>query len=360
MVSVPGMVAAGAPTVPFRFAVGGQIDGLAGTGLVLQLNDANDLAVMSNGNFAFPSVLSGTSYVVKVKEGAQPTAPAQKCTVANERGRVGGEPIANIRVTCATETFSVSGTVIGLLGSPLVLQNNLGDDLTIAGNGTFTFATEVASGGSYSVTVRAGSSPSNPTQACSITNGTGTIGSEDVDNVVVSCSTANFYISGTVNNLLGTGLQLINNEAETLTVGSPSFRFPSAVPSGSMYSVRVQTQPTAPKQLCTVANGAGTVGASDTAITVDCVTQGFTINVVVTGLQGSGLVLQNNLADDLHIASNGRFAFPTPLLTGTPYNVTVAGQPVDPNPAHFCYIASTNSAGIIGNADVDAVAINCL
>ncbi len=147
------------------FAVGGLVAGLSGSGLVLQLNDANDLPVMSNGSFSFPPLLSGTAYTVRVKDGAQPSGPVQKCTIANGRGTVGAQAISNIQVTCATETFSVGGTVIGLLGAPLVLQNNLGDDLTITANGPFTFPTRVASGGTYSVAVREGSSPTNPTQA---------------------------------------------------------------------------------------------------------------------------------------------------------------------------------------------------
>jgi len=42
--------------------------------------------------------------------------------------------------------FTISVTVSGLAGSGLVLQDNGKDNLTIAANGTFAFATTIASG----------------------------------------------------------------------------------------------------------------------------------------------------------------------------------------------------------------------
>jgi len=51
-------------------------------------------------------------------------------------------------------TYTVGGTVTGLSGSGLVLQNGGGADLPISASGTFTFATRMLSGTSYSVTVK--------------------------------------------------------------------------------------------------------------------------------------------------------------------------------------------------------------
>jgi hypothetical protein len=45
--------------------------------------------------------------------------------------------------------YSIGGMVTGLIGSGLVLQNNAGDDLPIAGDGGFTFSTLLMDGGSY-------------------------------------------------------------------------------------------------------------------------------------------------------------------------------------------------------------------
>jgi len=79
-------------------------------------------------------------------------------------------------------TYTVGGTVSGLSGT-LVLQNNGGDDLTIASNGAFTFATPLANSASYDVTIL--TSPIN--QNCTCTNGTGIICEANVSDVEVTC-----------------------------------------------------------------------------------------------------------------------------------------------------------------------------
>ena len=78
--------------------------------------------------------------------------------------------------------FSVGGTVSGLSGT-VVLQDNGGDDLSVSSDGGFTFGSLFGSGGSYDVTVK--SSPSG--QLCSVSGGSGTVGSANVTSVSVSC-----------------------------------------------------------------------------------------------------------------------------------------------------------------------------
>jgi hypothetical protein len=83
-----------------------------------------------------------------------------------------------------TATYTVGGTVSGLSSGSLVLKNNSGNDLTVSANSTtFAFATALASGATYAVTV--GTQPSGLT--CSASNGNGTITSANVTNVVVAC-----------------------------------------------------------------------------------------------------------------------------------------------------------------------------
>ncbi len=71
----------------------------------------------------------------------------------------------------------------GLAGAGLVLRNNGGDDLAVASNGAFTFATSLTSGSTYSVTVA--TQPSG--QTCSVSNGSGTVAGANVTNVAVAC-----------------------------------------------------------------------------------------------------------------------------------------------------------------------------
>ncbi len=84
-----------------------------------------------------------------------------------------------------TPTYTIGGTVTGLTGNGLVLQNNGGDNRAISFNGSFTFSAVLVSGNAYSVTVFA-----HPTgQTCAVTNGRGTVGSANINNVSVSCVT---------------------------------------------------------------------------------------------------------------------------------------------------------------------------
>lgn len=84
-----------------------------------------------------------------------------------------------------------------------------------------------------------------------------------------------FTIGGSVAGLAGNGLVLsLNAGAQTLAVAADgAFTFPGSLADGSSFSVSVQTQPSAPAQTCTVANGSGTINsASVTTVAVNCTT----------------------------------------------------------------------------------------
>jgi len=78
--------------------------------------------------------------------------------------------------------FTIGGAVYGLAGDGLILQNNGGDDLAVAGV-SFEFATTLRDGSGYEVTVF-----TQPTgQYCDVSNGIGTISGADVTDVTVTC-----------------------------------------------------------------------------------------------------------------------------------------------------------------------------
>lgn len=80
-------------------------------------------------------------------------------------------------------TYTVSGTVSGLT-NPAVLQISGAADVAVSANGFVTLLTGVASGTSYTVTVR--TQPSNPRQECTVTNGAGTV-TANVSNIAIQC-----------------------------------------------------------------------------------------------------------------------------------------------------------------------------
>ena len=109
--------------------------------------------------------------------------PPYSCSVIATN--VVGDSVSSNVLFVTPIIFSIGGNVSGLTGSGLVLQNNAGDNLPIFGNGSFTFATELVDGSDYAVTVLI--QPSNPSQTCSVTNGSGTLAGADVTNIVVTC-----------------------------------------------------------------------------------------------------------------------------------------------------------------------------
>jgi len=338
-----------------QFTVGGTVSGLNGNGLVLQNNGGDDLAITTNGSFTFATALDdGSAYAVTVA--TQPTGLSQTCTVSNGSGTIAGGDVSNVQVDCVTDTFTIGGMVSGLNGSGLVLQNNGGDDLSISANGSFTFATALDDGTAYAVTVA--TQPTSPSQTCTVSNGSGTIAGGDVSNVQVDCVTDTFTIGGMVSGLNGSGLVLQNNGGDDLSIGADgSFTFPTALDDGSAYAVTVLDQPTGPIQTCSVSNGSGTLAGSDvTDVQVDCVTDTFTIGGMVSGLNGSGLVLQNNGGDDLAVAADGSFTFPTALDDGSAYAVTVLDQPT--GPIQTCSVS--NGSGTLAGADVSNVEVECV
>jgi subtilisin-like proprotein convertase family protein len=174
----------GTPPVP-TYTIGGAITGLTGSGLMLQLNGGANLPVNPNAiAFTFIAQLaSGAAYAVSVL--TQSTNPSQTCTVANGSGTVASANVTNVSVSCTTNSFTISGTVSGLSGTGVVLQNNGGNNLTINASGPFTFSTPILSGAAYSVTVL--TQPTGQSQACSVTSGSGTVGGGNVTNVAVGC-----------------------------------------------------------------------------------------------------------------------------------------------------------------------------
>jgi len=93
---------------------------------------------------------------------------------------------ASITVTVLEpDTFTIGGSVSGLFGTGLVLQNNGEDDLAISADGSFTFSTAVDDGSAYTISVL--TQPDGPDEICSISNGSGTVSGENIGNVSVFC-----------------------------------------------------------------------------------------------------------------------------------------------------------------------------
>jgi uncharacterized delta-60 repeat protein len=83
-------------------------------------------------------------------------------------------------------TFTVGGTVTGLAGSGLTIAN-LTRTQAITANGSFQLDTPLATGSVYQIRVTA--QPVNPRQSCVVTNGDGTVGTANITDVQIACTT---------------------------------------------------------------------------------------------------------------------------------------------------------------------------
>jgi 6-phosphogluconolactonase (cycloisomerase 2 family) len=179
-----GACGGGGDHPPAMFTVGGTVEGLAGSGLVLKNSDGASIAVGSD-HFTFASALTaGSSYSVSVQ--THPSSPSQTCTVENASGTVSTQNVTDVKVTCAN-IYAVGGTVSGLTGTGFMLRNKNGEALAVSANGSFMFATRLLPGTPYEVTVMRG--PKVPVQTCSVTNASGTIANADIADVAVNCET---------------------------------------------------------------------------------------------------------------------------------------------------------------------------
>ena len=103
-----------------------------------------------------------------------------------------------------------------------------------------------------------------------------------------------YTVGGTVTGLAGSGLVLSSDFGGDLPVStSGSFTFTKQLLNGTAFNVGVKTQPaSSPPQFCQTANGIGIVAAANvTNVTVTC-GNGYTVGGTVSGLVGSGLVIQ--------------------------------------------------------------------
>ena len=189
------------------YTVGGNLTGLVGTGLVLQdtvtvsgsstpiFTEQLPITTSSaNASFTFKQdVPTGATYTVSIY--SQPSNPGQTCVVTPSTAT--GTATANITsvvVTCPAVTYSVGGTVVGLRGLPpsngaltdgsFVVQNVLGNTLTITENGPFTFATPEALNDQYEISIfhPASSQP----QGCTLWDYKGVV-TANVTSIVVDC-----------------------------------------------------------------------------------------------------------------------------------------------------------------------------
>ena len=164
-------------------------------------------------------------------------------------------------------------------------------------------------------------------------------------------SAARFRVSGT-------GLMLSNGRESLAVTGNGTFRFPTAVPSGTGYNVSNTTQPSSPTQTCAIANASGTVARSNVTNvpTISCQTNTYIVGGTVSGLNGSGLQVVTSDGVSTAVTGNGALTLSNRIPSGSTFAVSIRTQPS--SPSQVCTI--NNATGTVTNNDINVLSIACV
>jgi 6-phosphogluconolactonase (cycloisomerase 2 family) len=358
------------------YSVSGVISNLTADGLVLTLNGSNNLQVSATStSFEFTSGLAdGQSYAVAVLQ----SPASETCQPAgNATGTVSGANVVGVTISCTPTKFTLGGSITGLLGTGLILQDTVSNEKTAALAATatgYTISPGVDTGANYTITVA--QQPSNPTQQCSVSNGSGQVGTVDLTTIAVSCVTSSYSLGGTVSGLAGTGL-VLQEATSKQTFGpitfsgssSATFSFAKQLLSGAAYQISVTAQPTKLNQTCAVQNntGSGVIGSSavDT-VQVNCVTNRYGISGSIDGPAASntvGLVLYDDINGTQAVITGTTFTFPYPnggIPDGGSFHITMQElTDTYTNADSHCLIPNSSTGGIISGANVTAIEVTC-
>ena len=322
------------------FSLGGTITGL-GNQAGLTLGNGGDTLVVPAGSLSFtmPAPVSfGSAYSVAVL-----TSPAGlTCTANNASATMPPGNVTSVAIVCADQAYSVGGTITGLSSGGLVLANG-GDTLALAsGASSFTMPTAVAFTSPYDLAVQV--QPTGLT--CSVSNGTGLMGSAAITNIAVTCAANTYTVGGSISGLTASGLVLLDNGADALAVSANATHFTmnSGVAYGSNYAITVKSMPTG--LVCSVSTGSGVMGAGDVAgVAINCESN-FSLLHAFAGLSGDGSGPYHTLIQ----GSDGDF-YGTTLAGGVSNAGTIFKIAPGGTEALVYSFAATPYAGLVQGSD---------
>ena len=208
LVGVTACGGGGSTPPPQTYSIGGTVSGLdRGESVVLQNNGGDDLTVSANSTFTFPTkVTSGSAYAVIA---SPPTG--KTCTVTGGSGTVSSN-ITGVAVACVpTPTFSIGGSVSGLVGQGLelallaprrsgqhVIYDVTVDTIGINNNGKFAFQSPQVSG-EYLVGIK--TQPNAPTQRCVVRNPWFALATANITDLAIACGEF-AYVTNAANNTI--------------------------------------------------------------------------------------------------------------------------------------------------------------
>jgi hypothetical protein len=189
--------------------------------------------------------------------------------------------VVDVGGTCGGSLAGTTYTTDAIVADCIVVANFAVDTFTVTANagphGSITPATQAVEHGTIatlSVTPDAHYHIASVSGCAGGLSGTTyTTGPVDADcTVTASFAIDTHTVGGTVDGLLGAGLVLqLNGGFELPITADGRFVFAQALDDLGTYAVTIRQQPSAPTQVCSVANGSGTLDGSDvTNVQVTC------------------------------------------------------------------------------------------
>lgn len=236
-----------------QHTIAGTVAGLKGA-LTLSLNGAEQITLQAPGEFHFKNPLPyGSDFAVTVAK-----APGgQQCEILRGMGTLTGD-IADVQINCAAVQYRLGGVVSGLSGAFQLRLNNRQEVLAVPSNGPFEFATRMVSGQRYNVVM----DTQPAAQLCVVSNGSGVVKAQDIENLRIECDFQSFKLGGSVTGLKGALKLVLNGGTDSLALTSNGmFAFSAPLQTGSNYNVEVAVQPVG--QQCEVRKGQGQINAAN-------------------------------------------------------------------------------------------------
>ena len=216
---------------------------------------------------------------------------------------IGAVSLVAILASCGTSpgySYTIGGTVNGMVGSNIVFQNNSGDDRSLSANGAFSFPTPLSDAAAYAVTIK--TQPTNPSQVCYVSNDSGTINGAPVGDVYVNCVTDPTSITVDPLGQFAYAANEFLNQVWVYTINSDGTLSPLGTP------VVTGNSPVSVK----VANGfAYVVNAGSNNISVYSINSGGTLSPLGTP------VVTGNSPVSLAFDSSGDYAYVTNMSDNT-------------------------------------------
>lgn len=314
------------PSTPQYVAV--VADGVFGHGLVLRNNGSDDLSVPSTGNYNFAKQLTdGATYDVTVY--AEPSDPAEHCTVTGRGGTVTSGVAINVFVNCV---LIVSGTYIGV-------------DYGNSGDGASLGVTALDDAGGYTSTY-------DENDAGAISTGIVDTGTYSVDvSGIISMNSMMVASSSDGEATIATDLNPGESAYLNFDVKKGSVGFGDADLSGSYVTVTYEHSGTTASLLTVKADGAGNYDGSASLNDAGAISSGVAVTGSYAVAADGALSLDPTGGAPLRggLSESGELLVLSQLTAGQAPSITVGVKlgsgPYSAAVASGCYVIVTMEKG---------------